>query len=241
MKFPERHLGCKLAIGVMRPIRGALQEKGRSPNSDIAGPIIGELSFQCIERITSYATSVDKPLNKYKQYGFPMVIIGGLGTAFLLATTMGKTWKHWGGNFALAAGANILGSLNREYGNRWQLALLLSIAMVSCRYALQKHRNPSLVLKPYLIHGIAFSVLQTANQRVLTKNLPMGLSKDQDAKWIYSSASVLCFSYLLAKVIQNRMGAKSLKINWKVESLMTGASLATLLLFGSKRSPIYEA
>jgi len=130
MKFPERALGFQLASGVMRPIRDALQEKGRSPNSDLVGPLIGEMSYRFIERITSYATSDDKPLNKYKQYRFPMAIIGGLGTAFLLATTMGKTWKHWGGNFALAAGANILGSLNREYGNRWQLALLLSIAMV---------------------------------------------------------------------------------------------------------------
>ena len=47
--------------------------------------------------------------------------------------------------------------------------------------------------------------------------------------------------YLLAKGIQSVMGAKSLKINWKVESLMTGASLATLLLASSKRSPIHEA
>jgi len=170
-----------------------------------------------------------------------MVIIGGLGIAFLIATTMGKTWKHWGGNFALAAGAHILGTLNSKHGNRWRLSLLLSIAIVSCQYALQKHRNPSLILKPYLIYGIALVVLQTANQRVLRKNLPMGISKDKDAKRIYSYVSTLCLSYLLAKVIQNTMGAKSLKINWKVESLMSGAGLATLLLLGSKRSPIYEA
>jgi len=241
MKIAERILGHQLANMAMNPIKEALQEKGRSPSSDLAGPLIGELSYRCIESITAYTMGKDKPLNKYQQYAFPMAIIGGLGTAFLLATSMGKTWKHWGGNFALAAGTSILGSLNRNHGNRWQLALLFLIAIVSCKYALQKHRNPSLVLKPYLIHGIAFSVLQTANQSVLTENLPMGLSKDQDAKWIYSSVSTLCLSYLLAKVIQNTMGAKSLKINWKVESLLQGAALTILLFAGSKRSPIYEA
>ncbi|QVL56209.1 MAG: hypothetical protein KFB95_03135 [Simkaniaceae bacterium] len=223
----------------MNSIKDALQEKGRSPNSDIAGPLIGELSYRCISAITHYATSTDKPLNKYQQYAFPMVIIGGLGTSFLLATTMGKTWKHWGGNFALAAGASILGTLNRKHGNRWQCALLLSIALMSCKYALQQHRNPSLILKPYLIHGIANAVLCTANQKIYEKNL-LGLSKDEDAKWIYFSVSTLCLSYLLAKGIQNKMGAKSLKINWKVESLTQGASLAVLLFAGSKRSPIYE-
>jgi hypothetical protein len=240
MKFPERILGHQLAGGVMNPIRDALQEKGRSPSSDLAGPLIGEMSYRCIESITLYTMGKDKPLDKYQQYSFPMAIIGGLGTAFLLATTMGKTWKHWGGNFAIVAGASTLGNLKRQNGNRWQLTLLLSIAVVSCKYVLQQHRNPSLVLKPYLIHGIAFSLLQTANQKVLTENLPMGLSKDQDAKWIYSSVSTLCLSYLLAKGIQNTMGAKSLKINWKVESLLQGAALAILLFAGSKRSPIYE-
>ena len=169
-----------------------------------------------------------------------MTIIGGVGTAFLLSTTMGKTWKHWGGNFALVAGMSALGALNRKHGDRWQLALLLSIALVSCRYALQRHRNPSLILKPYLIHGIALAVICKANQEICKKGL-LGLSTDQGVKWLYSAISDLCLSYLLAKGIQSVMGAKSLKINWKVESLMTGASLATLLLAGSKRSPIYEA
>lgn len=163
MKFPERILGYHLAYGVMNPIRDALQEKGRSSNSDIAGRLIGEMSYLCIKSITFYTTGEDKPLNKYQQYAFPMAIIGGLGTAFLLSTTMGKTWKHWGGNFALVAGASTLGELNRKHGNRWQLALLLSIAAVSCKYALEKHRNPSLILKPYLIHGIAVGVLCAAN------------------------------------------------------------------------------
>ncbi len=241
MKFPERVLGYGLVHSAMSPIKDALQEKERGPNSDLAGPLVGEMSYRCIENITRYyATCNGTFLNKHQQYAFPMAIIGGLGTAFLLATSMGKTWKHWGGNFALAAGANILGSLNRKHGNRWQLALLVSIALLSCKYALQQHRNPSLILKPYLIHGIAMAAVYAANQKICEKDL-LGLSKDQDAKYIYSSVSGLCLSYLLAKGIQSVMGAKSLKINWKVESLMTGAGLATLLLAFSKRSPIYEA
>ena len=240
MKLPERLLGYQLASGAMSSVRNALQERGRSPDSDIAGPLIGEMSYHCIEVLTRYATDKDKPLNKYQQYTFPMTIIGGVGTAFLLSTTMGKTWKHWAGNFALVAGMSALGTLNRQHGDRWHLALLLSIALVSCRYALQRHRNPSLILKPYLIHGIALAVVFRANQEICKKDL-LGFSTDQDVKWIYSSISGLCLSYLLAKGIQSVMGAKSLKINWKVESLMTGASLATLLLAGSKRSPIHEA
>ena len=167
MKIPGRRLGYQLTNGVINHIKHALQEKGRSPNSDIAGPLIGELSYRCIESITRYTTSQDKPLNKYQRYAFPMAIIGGLGTAFLLATTMGKIWKHWGGNFALVAGSSTLETLNRKHGNRWQLALLLSIAVVSCKYALQKHRNPSLILKPYLIRPLSKFTTPTPNCKYL--------------------------------------------------------------------------
>jgi hypothetical protein len=240
MKLPERFLGYQSADCAMHSVRSALQEKGRSPNSDIAGPLIGELSYRCIETLTFYAMFEDKPLNKYRQYCLPVVIIGGLGTAFLLSTTMEKTWKHWAGNFALAAGWSVLRPPKNNSGDGWQLALLLSIAFVSCKYALERHRNPSLILKHYLIHGIALAVICEANLEICKKDL-LGFSTDQDVKWIYSSISCLCLSYLLAKGIQSVMGAKSLKINWKVESLMTGASLATLLLAFSKRSPIYEA
>jgi hypothetical protein len=240
MKIPERLLGCQLASGAMSSVRNALQERGRSPDSDIVGPLIGEMSYRCIEVLTHYATGKDKPLNKYQQYCLPVAIIGGLGTAFLLSTTMGKTWKHWAGNFALAAGGSRLRLLNNKTGDRWHLAILFSIAMVSCKFILQRYRNPSLILKPYLIHGIALAVVCRANQAICKKDL-LGFSKDEDVKWIYSFVSDLCLSYLLAKGIQSVMGAKSLKINWKVESLMTGASLATLLLAVSKRSPIYEA
>ncbi len=84
------------------------------------------------------------------------------------------------------------------------------------------------------------AVVYAVNQKSCKKNL-LGFSTDQDVKWIYSSISTLCLSYLFAKGIQSVMGAKSLKINWKVESLMTGAGLATFFLAGSKRFPIYEA
>ncbi len=181
-----------------------------------------------------------EPSGKYQKYILPMEIIAGFGTVFLLAATMGKTWKHWGKNFSLIAGSHVLYNLNHTQGNKLCLALLIMIAVVNCRYALEKHRNPSLVLKSYLIHETTMCILTMVNSRVLAKNLPIRLFKDQDVQMIYVSVSNLCFSYFLAKVIQNRMGAKSLKINWKVESLMGGASLAIFLSMVSRRSPIYE-
>lgn len=215
----------------------SLQERNRSPNADVICPSIARISYGLISDMIDF----QKPVSSIHTLGIKAIL--SIGSVFLFGSIMGKKWKPCAGNLAVEL---VIGSLfhlntrlnkqeNVNYNKFFLYSLLINIIGNTSRMAFQKHRNPSLVLKSYIIHNICLQLINSSFVFLISKNKSI---KDDDTKRIFIHITSLCNKNLLLIFIQKIMGDNSIKINWKIQVLTQSICFLNDFLCLSKRSPI---
>lgn len=238
MKTAERTFCFQIFSWSNNIASNVYQESLMSPEADLEGAIIGQASSKFLASLLSYGEGKSQ---KIKDYSIPLQVIGSLGLALTAATLMGKTWKDWTGDWALAlSGSLMLGMNVRINQNNPNRQFLVGMAIVSVyligKAVLQKSRNASLKTTPYLIHGFAMLLFN----RIYHKFAYKEVSHDAEKQWICSAIINTAMALLVAKAIEWKVGDKAFKFNYKAQILSGAGTLGAYVLFMSKYSPIYE-
>lgn len=240
MKGLERSTAYNLLNVARVCVSQYFNEKTISPNADMTGPLIGAFSHGVVSPIVSQYINRGKALNDQNAPDFFVCTVLGLGIGFVAAKVAGKSWKDWTGDFMLVSGTMIAQRVaweNRSANEDLNIAIRRTIGLATLIgfIALRKRRNPSLGVKPYLIHALGLTVLLGAWEGFLNRKNVKGTKKHY-----LLSASIGLTTLFTAYVMQKVVGEKAFRFNYKAQMFSTLASLGLFFLFHDTKSPIYE-
>lgn len=240
MKGLERSTAYNLLNAARACVNQYFNEKTITPNADMTGPFIGAFSRGVVDPIVSQYINRGKAPKDQKDPCFFVCTLLGLGMGFVAAKVAGKSWKDWTGDFVLVSGNTIALRMaweNRSANEDQNIAIRRTIGLTTLIgfIALRKRRNPSLGVKPYLIHALGLTVLLGAWEGFLNRK-----NVKYPKKYYLLSASTGLTALFTAYVMQKVVGEKAFRFNYKAQVFSTFASLGLFYLFHDEKSPIYE-